>query len=140
MTSNQRLATSNAPVIAGTPRPGGGAELWWWVFMRVSGVALLFLALGHLAIMHMINTVDQVNYEFVAQRYGRSFSLWRWYDLAMLALAMLHGLNGARILIDDYVQPVRWRRLSIAVLQVAGAALLVLGAVVILTFRPVHGA
>ena len=37
-------------VIGGRERPTGGFELYAWLFMRVSGVLLLFLALGHLAI------------------------------------------------------------------------------------------
>ena len=40
----------------GRPRPTGGLELYAWLFMRVSGIALLLLALGHLAIMHLINS------------------------------------------------------------------------------------
>ena len=48
---------SNGP----RPRPQGGLELYAWLFMRISGVVLLFLALGHLAIMHLINNIEVVN-------------------------------------------------------------------------------
>ena len=122
---------------AGTrPQPTGGFELWSWVFMRVSGVALLGLALGHLWLMHILHTVDEIDYAFVAQRYGQALSVWRWYDMSLLVLAMLHGLNGVRILIDDYIHPPLWHRISCAALYMIGGAFLVVGAIVILIFQP----
>lgn len=117
-----------------SPKPSGGFELWTWLFMRLSGLALLGLALGHLVIMHLINNVDAIDYNFVAGRYAGWF--WRGYDLAMLLLAMLHGLNGARILLDDYV-PARWRRGAVTLLYLVGAIFLVMGIVAIVCFQPV---
>lgn len=115
-------------------RPSGGFELAAWLFMRASGVALLLLALGHLAIMHLINSVDVIDYSFVARRWAMLG--WRLYDLAMLLLALLHGLNGIRALIDDYVRPIVWRRLALRALTVVGAALIIVGSWAILAFQP----
>src|SRR6266536_1304609 len=63
------------------PRAGAGEgrqsgrrgyfELYAWVFIRVSGVLLVLLVLGH---------------------------------FAMLTLALLHGGNGLRVIIDDYAR------------------------------------
>ena len=78
---------------AGKPRPESGLELYAWIFMRVSGLALLFLALGHLLVMHIIHNVDHIDFQFVAARYATPF--WRTYDLLMLWFAMIHGVNGA---------------------------------------------
>lgn len=117
-------------------KPAGGWELRAWIFMRVSGVLLVGLALGHLWIMHVINTVDKINYAFVAQRFGTAFSFWRWYDMALLVLAMLHGLNGARVLIDDYIHARAWHRAAMTALALIGGTFLIAGAVVILTFQP----
>ena len=117
-------------------KPSGGLALWSWVFMRVSGVALVGLALGHLWLMHVIHTVDNIDYAFVANRFGTAFSFWRWYDMALLVLAMLHGLGGARLLIDDYVHARRWRRLATGALYLVGGAFLIAGAAVILMFQP----
>jgi succinate dehydrogenase / fumarate reductase membrane anchor subunit len=117
------------------PRPVGGLELYAWFFMRVSGILLLFLALGHLAIMHIINSVDAVNYDFVARRYTTPF--WRTYDLTMLWLALGHGLNGVRAILDDYVTAKSWRVVSLSVLYIVGFVFLLLGSLVILTFQPV---
>src|SRR5689334_24736925 len=84
----------------GNPRPESGLELYAWLFMRVSGLALLFLALGHLLIMHIIHNVDHIDFQFVAARYATPF--WRTYDLLMLWFAMIHGVNGLRtVMVED---------------------------------------
>lgn len=121
--------------IAGRPRPDSGLELYAWLFMRVSGIVLLFMALGHLAVMHVINTVDSINYQFVAARYATPF--WRTYDLVMLWLALIHGVNGARTLIDDYLGARGWRVVSLTAIYVIGFVFLALGSLVILTFQPI---
>ncbi len=121
---------------AGRPRPQGGIDLLAWIFMRVSGVVLLFMVLVHLAIMHIINNIEVINYHFVAERYATPF--WRTYDVVMLWLAFIHGLNGVRVMIDDYVSSRGWRVLSLASLYVLGFVFLVLGSLVVLTFNPAH--
>ena len=119
---------------AGRPRPQGGIELLAWIFMRVSGVVLLIMVLLHLAIMHIINNIEVINYHFVAARYATPF--WRTFDLVMLWLAFIHGLNGVRVMIDDYVSSRGWRLVSLASLYVLGFIFLALGSLVILTFNP----
>jgi succinate dehydrogenase / fumarate reductase membrane anchor subunit len=121
---------------AGRPRPESDLELYAWMFMRVSGVVLLFLALGHLLIMHIIHNVDNIDFQFVAQRYATPF--WRTYDLVMLWLALIHGLNGIRTLVGDYVRPKGWQVATLASLYVFGFILLALGSLTIMTFQP-HG-
>ena len=119
---------------AGRARPESGLELYAWMFMRVSGVVLLFLALGHLLIMHIINNVDNIDFQFVARRYAAPF--WRTYDLVMLWLALIHGLNGIRTLVGDYVRSKGWQVATLASLYVFGFILLALGSLTILTFQP----
>lgn len=117
----------------GRTPPSGGFELWAWYFMRVSGLALVFLALGHLVIMHLINSVDSIDYAFVAARYATP--LWRTYDGVMLTLALLHGANGARVVIDDYFSGMK-RVTFQAVLGLVTLVLLILGCYVLFTFQP----
>ena len=102
--------------------------------MRVSGLALVMLALGHLAIMHLINSVDVVDFQFVAQRYATPF--WRSYDLLMLVLALLHGCNGLRTVLEDYCQRPVLRVVCISSLYVACFFFLAIGSLIILTFQP----
>lgn len=117
-----------------TPRPESGLELYAWIFMRVSGLALLFLALGHLLIMHIIHNVATIDFQFVAARYATPF--WRTYDLVLLWLAMIHGVNGLRTVLVDYIAPRGWRTASLASLFVLGFILLALGSLAILSFQP----
>ena len=122
----------NQPTYA-HPRPSDGFELAAWIFMRVSGILLLVLALGHFFIMHVFNSVHVIDYNFVVQRYVRLF--WRCYDLAMLWLAMIHGLNGMRTLVDDYLRP-PLQQMTIRGLYLVGMVFLVLGTWVIVAFQP----
>ncbi len=119
------------------PRPSGGIELWAWLFMRVSGVVLLALALGHLFIMHVFNSIHEIDYNFVAARYLSWF--WRGYDLLMLWLAMIHGLNGMRTLADDYLKGAR-RTFVVACLYIGGLLFLILGTWVVVVFKAVVSA
>ena len=120
----------------GGSRPESGLELYGWLSMRVSGIILLFLAIGHLVIMHLINNVEVIDYRFVAARYTTPF--WKTYDLAMLWLALLHGLNGARTIIDDYLLESGWRIAALACLALVALVFLALGSLVILAFLPVR--
>ena len=115
------------------PRPSGGAELYAWIFMRLSGVLLLVLALGHLFIMHVFNSVHNIDYNFVAGRYAKIF--WRGYDMTMLWLAMIHGLNGLRTILDDTLKGPA-RGVAVRALYVVGIAFLALGTYVIVMFKP----
>src|SRR5712691_2377647 len=86
----------------GRERPIGGFELWTWLFMRISGIVLLVLAVGHVVIMHAVGDgVGRVNFAFVAVRWQSPF--WRTWDWAMLVLALIHGINGLRNITLDYV-------------------------------------
>lgn len=86
-------------------KPAGGFELAAWYFMRISGLVLVLLALGHLFITHILHNVETVNYEFVANRWAdpKTGVLWRLWDLTMINLAVLHGFNGLRQILDEYV-------------------------------------
>lgn len=114
-------------------RASSSWEVWSWFFMRISGILLLFLVLGHLAIMHVFGGgVDRIDFDFVAARWSGLF--WRTYDWLLLALALLHGANGARVVVDDYVRRDGWRVLLKALLYTATFAFFSLGTLVIVTF------
>ena len=121
------------------PAPTGSAfELFAWLFLRLSGVLLLVLALGHLVIMHLINNVGNINYEFVAGRWSGELGMfWRGYDWLMLMLAMVHGVNGLRTILEDYLRPGKRRTLALSALYIIGIAFLAVGSVVIFAFKRV---
>lgn len=109
-------------------------EVWSWFFMRISGLLLVFLLLGHMAIMHVFGGgVDRIDFDFVAARWDGFF--WRTYDWMLLALALLHGGNGARIMIEDYFRKDGLRVFLKAGLYAVTFILFTVGTFVILTFE-----
>ena len=125
------------PSRAARPKPeASGRERFWWYFMRLSGLALVFLALGHMFIMHVlvVMTGQEINFAFVQSRWGTPF--WRIYDLLLLVLAFVHGVNGARVVVGDYVTYRTARSLIIGVLLLISAIWLVAGIAIIAFFDP----
>ena len=113
-------------------------EIWWWLFMRVSGVILLFLVLIHLYIMHLIDGgVERVDFAFVSQRWQNVG--WKTFDWLMLFLALLHGANGLRIVIDDYVRTPARRTAAKTTLYTVTTILMIMGTAVLVTFDPNAG-
>lgn len=109
-------------------------EVLSWYFMRISGAVLLLVAVLHLLIMHVWYGVDAIDYRFVV---GRWASPWiQVYDLALLLFAMLHGVNGTRWVIDDYVHSRGWNLTLKSVLYVLAVIFILMGATVIFTFDP----
>lgn len=108
-------------------------EVWSWFFVRISGLGLVFLVLGHMAIMHLVGGgVDRVNFDFVASRWDGAF--WRVYDWLLLVLALTHGALGARIAIADHLKGKRIGRFASAALYLTVAFMLLVGTFVVVTF------
>jgi len=120
-------------------RPGsGGIELWTWFFMRISGIVLVVLVLGHFTIVHILGEgVDRVNFAFVSGRWSSPF--WQTWDWTMLFLGMLHGANGMKVVIEDYVRRDGARVALKSTLYIVTFVLLLLGTLIILTFDPAKG-
>ena len=115
------------------PRPSGGFELYAWLFTRVSAVVLIGMALFHLLYMHLGMGVEAVSWQLIAWRWQKPF--WRVFDLFLLIFGWLHGANGMRIVIDDYVHSPVGRIVAQTLLLVVTATLIVLGSFVVLTFK-----
>ena len=113
-------------------------EVWWWFFMRISGVLLVFLVLIHVYIMHLVGSgVERVSFEFVAERWDNVG--WKTFDWIMLVLALLHGVNGLRVIIDDYVHRPAARPAVKGTLYALTIVLMIMGTAVIVTFQPPGG-
>lgn len=110
-------------------------ELYAWLFMRLSGLLLVVLVLGHLFIMLVMDGgVQKINFAFVAGRWSSPF--WQTWDLLQLWLAQLHGTNGLRTVINDYAERDRTRVWLKMLLYTATLLVLSLGTLVIFTFDP----
>jgi len=109
-----------------------GLEKAYWYFLRVSGVALVFLAGGHLFITHYLNVPSETTFDFVSARWANPG--WRSFDTLLLIAALWHGLIGMRFSIADYVRSAGGRQVGYAALWVFGVVFTVLGLITIVTF------
>lgn len=115
-------------------RPAGGLPFFLWFYLRVSGIGMIVLVIGHLYIMHLVNSTDTIDFTFVAERFRGPF--WRTYDLIILLFALSHGLVGLRSIFDDYIHHRGWRVAAEVALWIVGIVFAGLGALVLFTFQP----
>jgi succinate dehydrogenase / fumarate reductase membrane anchor subunit len=105
--------------------------------MRVSGVVLVVLIFGHLFVnLFTGEGVRAIDWAFVAGKFASPF--WIVWDLLLLWLALIHGANGMRTLVNDYSRG-RLRLVLLLALGAATAVLLILGTLVLTTFDPCLG-
>jgi succinate dehydrogenase / fumarate reductase membrane anchor subunit len=113
----------------------GNFEMFAWLFMRLSGVVLVVLIFGHLTVNLLVGEgIHAIDFGFVAGKWADPF--WQVWDLAMLWLAMLHGTNGVRTIINDYAEKDTTRLWLKIVLYAATTVIIILGTLVIFTFDP----
>lgn len=124
---------------------GSAVEKFWWSFMRVSGVLIIPLVFGHLAMMHVFQGVfditaagyvtvgtNMVNesglaVEFVYNRWNYlvgGIAIWKVYDFALLVLVTVHGFNGLRYVLTDYTMDNPFLRRAMTYVTIIGAIVL----------------
>lgn len=111
-------------------------EKYGWIFMRISGTFLVVLIFVHL-ISNLIvpdGGIKAIDFAFVAGKWAAPF--WQWWDLSMLWLALIHGTNGMRTVVNDYTENVKVRKTLVTSLWAVCTALVTLGTLVIFTFDP----
>jgi succinate dehydrogenase / fumarate reductase membrane anchor subunit len=109
-------------------------EKWGWLYMRFSGVLLVVLIFGHLFVnLFLGEGVKAIDWAFVAGKLANPF--WIVWDMLLLWLALIHGSNGMRTLINDYARG-KFRIFLLVVLAGATIVLLTLGTLVLTTFDP----
>jgi succinate dehydrogenase / fumarate reductase membrane anchor subunit len=134
------VSTIEAPrsPYARAPRKAGKSvnwEKWGWVYMRASGVVLVVLIFGHLFVNMVAGEgVRAIDFAFVAGKWASPF--WQVWDGLMLVLALIHGGNGMRTIINDYSSSATLGRVLKGAVAVAVVVLIVLGLLVITTFDP----
>ncbi|MEY2825878.1 MAG: hypothetical protein RLZZ122_242 [Actinomycetota bacterium] len=125
------IETPNAP----RSRKQANWEKYGWLFMRVSGPLLVVLIFTHLVVNLVVGDgIKAIDFAFVAGKWADPF--WQVWDLAMLWLALIHGTNGMRTIVNDYTEKVKVRKALVGTLWAVCAALIILGTLVIFTFDP----
>ncbi|MCB2176636.1 MAG: succinate dehydrogenase hydrophobic membrane anchor subunit [Actinomycetales bacterium] len=132
------MATTT-PTIAAPRSPHRSSRTSWemygWIFMRASGALLLVLIFTHLIVnLVMGGGVSQIDFGFVAGKLAKP--VWQVWDLLLLWLAMIHGTNGLRVIINDYATRTGTRLVLKSALVLAFTVVVVLGTLVIFTFDP----
>ena len=112
----------------------GDYERYLWLFMRLSGVAMLILAVGHMVIQHILNSSANLTLAFVAAQW----SSWGWkvFDIALLWMAIPHGIRGLFNILSEYVHNGAVRRLIAIVLILFIIATVIWATIAISLFDP----
>ncbi|MEZ4496275.1 MAG: succinate dehydrogenase, cytochrome b556 subunit [Thermomicrobiales bacterium] len=109
-----------------------GADRMVWYFFRISGIALVVLALGHLFITHYANVPSETTFDFVSKRWANP--LWRSFDWMLLLFALWHGMLGLRISINDYIRRDGMRLIASSANWLVAVVITIIGTMTIITF------
>jgi len=126
------IETPNSP----RKRKGANWEKYGWMYMRISGAILVALIFGHLIVNLIMpeGGVKAIDFAFVAGKWANPF--WQAYDTVMLWLALIHGTNGMRTIVNDYAEREGVRKVLNIALLITCVALIVLGTLTLTTFDP----
>ena len=134
-TTTPTVQAPRSPRRSGRGTTRGNLELYSWVFMRASGALLLVLVFVHLISNLVVGDgVSAIDFGVVAGKWADP--VWQVWDLLILWLAMIHGTNGMRTIINDYASKDATRITLKALIYVAFVVVVVLGTLVIFTFDP----
>jgi succinate dehydrogenase / fumarate reductase, membrane anchor subunit len=128
------MTTATPPITHRKVQVKFNFERYAFLFMRMSGLALLILAVGHMMIQHVLNSSGNLTLMFVADQWNS----WGWkaYDIFLLLFAIPHGLNGLRNVLEDYIHnPRLMKNINIA-LAVFAVVTVIWAAVGIALFDP----
>ena len=112
-------------------------EKWGWIYMRASRRACcIVLIFGHLFVNLMVGEgVKAIDFGFVGGKWADPF--WQWWDVLMLWLALIHGANGMRTIVNDYTNPgTLQKRAEGRASSPPRSCCIVLGTLVVFTFDP----
>lgn len=133
------------------PRRGWSLEYVMWVFMRVSGAALIVLGVAGMAgALYMgartqmdlptllrwtffPNPSHVVNSNIPDIEQGWVNAFWSAMQLAIVVFGVTHGFNGIRNVVEDYMNNAAVRLVSRAVLVALWLAVLLIAVYVIFT-------
>lgn len=109
-------------------------ERYAYMFMRMSGLILLILAVGHMMIQHVLHSSGNLSLKFVADQWDD----WGWkvYDIFLLIFAIPHGVNGLRNVLEDYIHNPKTVRVINIILAIFVVATLLWASIGIITFNP----
>jgi succinate dehydrogenase / fumarate reductase membrane anchor subunit len=108
-----------------------GAPSWW--LQRITGLALVFLVVGHYILMHY-NPVSGHDYGETASRLASPW--FKGVYLGFITIGMYHGLTGIWNIVRDYKLKPAIGLTIFGVIVIAGVIFVAVGWNTILTFDP----
>jgi succinate dehydrogenase / fumarate reductase cytochrome b subunit len=123
-TFDQGLTAKAPRYVAG---PGRNLETWSWLFMRWSGGLLILLIWAHVLANALLTGAHHIDLQYVADRWAQPLNWGATFTI--LFLAVIHGANGLRAVLADYVHGAAINRFINVVLVIACVVLVALGAV-----------
>jgi succinate dehydrogenase / fumarate reductase, membrane anchor subunit len=132
------------------PTRSGSPEYYLWLFTRLSAVLMLFVGAGGILYANLFGRtlmdapaqyrwaffpiywhVQNTDVPDVFPMWSNAF--WRVYCAILVSIAILHGFNGLRVVVEDYIHR------PLPLLFVRGAVMLlslfVFGAAVVIIFE-----
>jgi len=118
----------------------GSFEIYAWYFMRVSGAFLLVTAVFHLMYMHFAvpGGVAAIDHAMIVARWSDPVwgVFWRTFDLLLLIFGVIHGGNGIRYTLADYLPQTRWHVATRAILFFTTVVLIGTGTIIVFSLGP----
>jgi succinate dehydrogenase / fumarate reductase, membrane anchor subunit len=108
-----------------------GASSWW--LQRITGLALVFLLVGHYILMHY-NPISGHDYGETASRLASPW--FKGVYLGFITIGMYHGLSGIWNIVRDYKLKPAIGLTIFGVIVIAGVIFVAVGWNTILTFDP----
>ncbi len=108
------------------PKPSWNLEYLMWIFTRISGLSLVLLAVLGVSLGLLLGARNQMDlgtlmrWTFfpnpnhvldseIPDIYIWSNGFWQITQILVLAFAATHGLNGLRVVVEDYTSPGFWQ-------------------------------
>jgi succinate dehydrogenase hydrophobic anchor subunit len=108
------------------PKPSWNLEFLMWVFTRISGLAMVLLAIFGISAALIMGARTQMDmgtlmrWTFfpnsshvlasdIPDLYLWSNGFWQIMQILMVVFAATHGFNGLRVVVEDYSRPGFWQ-------------------------------
>jgi len=132
------------------PQIGFSFEYMMWIFTRISGLVMYLLAFIGIVMAFVMGARQQVDIGALARwtffpnpnhvvdtnipdvTLGWSNAWWQVMEMLMLFFAVTHGLNGVRVVVEDYMRNSWARALGRGVIFLLRIFMLIFGIYVIL--------
>lgn len=98
---------------------------------RVTAVALLVFMTIHMIVVHY--PPFHIDFSIIAARMVNP--VWKVIEILFLFTVLMHGLSGAYVVLTDYKQIARWKKVVAGLVMVVGVVAFIWGALTVLSWQ-----